>query len=379
MIVKSLKCSINSAVATYTIHEHRIYNQGVDKIIFLVYNVFSDRVAETREACDRGSSCGDSLTFLKGEAMPKPFLSFEAQINHLENNKNLTISDHDYAKKMLRQIGYFSLIGGYKTPFKNPTTKKYKDGTTLEDIVALYKFDENLRELFLKYILQIERHMRSLLSYYFTDKHGEQQIHYLNPANYTSSPKHAAKVARLISTLDTLANRNSDYPYINHQRITYGNVPLWVLVGAISFGSLSKFYSYTTQDLKIKVSKNFDKVNEKQLEQYLSVITKFRNVCAHNERLYSYNTRDDIPDTDTHKKLGIPQKGSQYTCGKRDLFALVISFRYLLPDEDFKKFKASLSRILKHYIDSTTAMTEIDLYKYMGFPANWKKISSYRK
>jgi len=186
-------------------------------------------------------------------------------------------------------------------------------------------------------------------------------------------------VARLISTLDTLANRNSDYPYINHQRITYGNVPLWVLVGAISFGSLSKFYSYTTQDLKVKVSKNFDKVNEKQLEQYLSVITKFRNVCAHNERLYSYNTRDDIPDTDIHKKLGIPQKGSQYTYGKRDLFALVIAFRYLLPNEDFKKFKASLLRILKHYIDSTSAMTEIDLYKYMGFPANWKKIYAYRK
>lgn len=311
--------------------------------------------------------------------MAKPFLSFDDQIDHLENNKNLTIFDHDYARRVLKQIGYFSLVGGYKTPFKNPTTRKYKDGTTLEDIVALYKFDENLRELFLKYILQIERHMRSLLSYYFTDKHGEQQIHYLNPANYTNNPKHTANVTRLISTLDTLANRNSDYPYINHQRITYGNVPLWVLVGAISFGSLSKFYSLVTPDIKVKVSKNFEKVNEKQLEQHLTVITKFRNVCAHNERLYLYNTRDDIPDTDIHKKLGIPKNGSQYTYGKRDLFALVISFRYLLPDEDFKKFKASLSRILKHYIDSTTAMTEIDLYKYMGFPANWKKISSYRK
>ena len=69
--------------------------------------------------------------------MPKPILSFEAQINHLEKNKNLTISDHDYTKRMLRQIGYFGLIGGYKTPFKNPTTKKYKNGTTFEDIVAL--------------------------------------------------------------------------------------------------------------------------------------------------------------------------------------------------------------------------------------------------
>ena len=51
--------------------------------------------------------------------MPKPFLSFDAQINHLEHTKNLTIPDHDYAKKMLQQIGYFGLIGGYKTPFKN--------------------------------------------------------------------------------------------------------------------------------------------------------------------------------------------------------------------------------------------------------------------
>lgn len=311
--------------------------------------------------------------------MPKPFLSFSDQIAHLENNKNLIISDHDFAQSMLRQLGYFSLIGGYKTPFKNPTTKKYKDGTNFEDIVALYKFDENLRELFLKYILQIERHLRSLLSYYFTEKHGEQQMHYLNSANYTQNPRYAADVARLIATLDKLANRNSDYPYINHQRNTYGNVPLWVLVNGITFGTLSKFYSFTTQDLKVKISKNFDKVNEKQLEQYLSVITKFRNVCAHNERLYSYQTRNDIPNTSIHQKLCISQNGTQYTCGKHDLFAVVIAFRYLLPDADFKKFKVSLSRILKHYLESSGAMSETDLYRYMGFPSNWKKISSYRK
>lgn len=310
--------------------------------------------------------------------MPKPFLSFDDQITHLETNKNLTITDRDYAKAMLRQIGYFSLIGGYKTPFKNPTTKKYIDGTTFENIVALYKFDENLRELFLKYILQIERHLRSLISYYFTDKHGEDQAHYINPANYTSDPRLANDVARLISTLDNLANRNSDYPYINHQRNTYHNVPLWVLINGVTFGTLSKLYSLTTQDLKVKVSKNFDKVNEKQLEQYLSVITKFRNVCAHNERLYSYQTRNDIPNTAIHAKLGIPKVGTQYTCGKRDLFAVVIAFRYLLPDCDFKKFKASLSRILKHYLD-TGAMSEADLYRYMGFPSSWKKISTYRK
>ena len=80
--------------------------------------------------------------------MAKPFLSFEAQLNKLENEKGLVINNRTYAEEKLREIGYFGLIGGYKKPFKNPTTRKYRNGVTFEDIVALYKFDENLRELF---------------------------------------------------------------------------------------------------------------------------------------------------------------------------------------------------------------------------------------
>lgn len=311
--------------------------------------------------------------------MPKPFLSFEAQIHYLETDKNLRIPDHEYAKTMLKRIGYFSLIGGYKLPFKNPTTQKYQDGTRFEDIVALYHFDENLRELFLKYILKIERHIRALLSYHFTEKYGEQQSEYLNPANYAMSHKNADGINRLVSALGKLANHNSDYPYINHQRQAYGNVPLWVLFNGVTFGSLSKFYGFTTQDIQSKVAKNFDKVNQKQLEQYLSVITKYRNVCAHGERLFSYQTRNDIPDTALHAKLGIPKNGSQYIMGKHDLFAVVITFRYLLPSEDFTRFKASLTSVIQHYLRSPGAMSDIDLYRYMGFPSNWKKLTAYKK
>lgn len=311
--------------------------------------------------------------------MAKIFLSYSDQISKLKNDKQLLIPDTAYAEEMLKQIGYFSLINGYKDPFKNRTTKKYRNGTTFNDIVALYKLDENLRELFLEYILKIERHIRSLLSYYFTEKHGESQNCYLDPSNYTTFPKHRGDVTRLIGVLSKLANQSCDYPYINHQRTAYGNVPLWVLVNGITFGSLSKFYALVTQDIKAKVSKNFGGVNEKQLEQYLTVITKFRNVCAHNERLYSFRTRDAIPNTPLHKKLGIPQKGTQYSMGKQDLFALVIAFRYLLPNEDFKKFKQSLTRILSRYCSDQTAITETNLLNYMGFPANWKRITRYQK
>lgn len=88
--------------------------------------------------------------------MPKIFLSYDQQIEKLKNEKNLQIDDEAYAKEILRQTSYYSLIGGYKDIFKNPTTKKYKDGTRFEDIVELYYFDESLRQLLLRYLIKVE-------------------------------------------------------------------------------------------------------------------------------------------------------------------------------------------------------------------------------
>jgi abortive infection bacteriophage resistance protein len=80
----------------------------------------------------------------------KPFLTIEQQIHMLREDKRLLIADEDFAAECLKSIGYFALIGGYKAPFKDLTTGLYKTGTRFEDIFALYEFDENLRELFLR-------------------------------------------------------------------------------------------------------------------------------------------------------------------------------------------------------------------------------------
>ena len=108
-------------------------------------------------------------------------------------------------------------------------------------------------------------------------------------------------------------------------------------------------------------------------------MNKFRIVCAHGERLYSYHTRNDIPDTVLHQKLEIPKSGTQYSMGKHDLFAMVIAFRYLLPHNDFKRFKASLTSLIRHYLNTSGSMDKTTLYTYMGFPSNWNKITAYKK
>lgn len=84
--------------------------------------------------------------------MAKPFFTYDQQIKKLVNEKHLQISDSTYAKTVLKNISYFSLIGGYKTPFINPMTRIYQNKTSFEDILALYQFDLSLRELVFKYL-----------------------------------------------------------------------------------------------------------------------------------------------------------------------------------------------------------------------------------
>jgi abortive infection bacteriophage resistance protein len=305
----------------------------------------------------------------------KPFLSYEQQLDKLQNEKNLIITDRGYAERTLKRIGYFALVSGYKTLLRNPTTKKYKDGVTFEEIVALYNFDTNLRALFMKHLLQIEQNMRSLLSYYFTEENGSLQSAYLSYDKYDAAPKNRRGIENLIAILRDIAFNATEYPYITHQRRKYANVPLWVLAKVLTFGKISKMYQYYPPKLRSKISKEFGYVREKALGQFLRVLTKFRNVCAHNERLFSYSTMDNIPDTPLHEALNISKKRSQYICGKRDLFSVVIAFRYLLPDDDFRSYLMQLSALIKSATAKIEHISKNELLREMGFPENWIDIS----
>lgn len=312
--------------------------------------------------------------------MPKIFLNYDQQIDKLKNEKNLRIDDTAYAKNILRQTSYYSLIGGYKDIFKNPTTKKYKDGTRFEDIVELYYFDEILRQLFLRYIIKVENELKSQVSYYFTEKYGESQNEYPDSVNYNYiGKKNQRDINKLIKILDGYVKESTDYNYINHAKRKHGNVPLWVLTNALTFGNISKMYMLLQQDIQIKISKNYPCINERQMISILTVMVKFRNVCAHGERLFTYKTNDSIPDLPIHKKMNIVRKGTQYVNGKNDLFSIVIALMYLLNDEWFKEFINELKTLIDKYLSKYDSIEEQELYEKMGFPPNWKKITKYGK
>lgn len=220
-------------------------------------------------------------------AIPQKFLTFPQQVTFLKKDKHIAISDDLYAEDMLQRIGYFSLIDGYKQLFRIPLTKKYKPGTSFHEIVALYQFDTELRGLFLKYLLQVERHIGNLIAYYFTESHGISQSEYMNPHHYTTNPQYQKTINGLMKKLYGSIT-TTECEYINHYKNQYNNIPLWVTVNMLTFGSLSKMYTVLPQSLRAKICKHFPSVNQRQLERYLSVLTKYRNVCAHGDRLFTY-------------------------------------------------------------------------------------------
>ncbi len=307
--------------------------------------------------------------------MSQAFMTYEQQIDKLINEKQLTITDREYATKMLEKISYYSLIGGYKSMFLQPATKKYKYGVTFEEIVSFYNFDEKLRNLFFKYILQVERQLKSMISYYFSEKYGESQEAYLDPKHF-NYVNHKNDVNKLISTLKDIVTLPSEHTYIKYHIDKYGNVPLWVTVNAMTIGQVSAIYQFMTQDIQAKISKEYANLKEGQLNQVIKTATKCRNVCAHGERLYNFRKMGNFPDTTVHEKLHIKKKnGKEYIFGKHDLFAVVIALKYLTEEDEFREFINLLDLLVKNTLKECPHITEGQLLKEMGFPVNWAEIA----
>ena len=307
-----------------------------------------------------------------GDTMNKPFKTYDELLDFLENEKELNIKDRAAAKTVLSKISYYSLINGYKDIFKNKTTGYYKKGTCFDDIYNLYKFDRDLRSVFLKYILIAEKSVKTALAYYFSELYGESQNEYCDIKNYDVIPQNSQSIKKLISIFTYNLSGKTDYTYINHYLSVHGNVPLWIMVQVLTLGQFSHLFDYLKATTPIKVCKDYHNISRNQMHSFLSVMTKHRNVCAHGDRFYNYKTKDSISDTLVHGKLKIPMHNGRYVVGKDDVFAEVIILKYLLDRDDYRDFQRELSLCFNKYKPGK------EIVEQMGFPSNWKSIIRYR-
>ncbi len=312
----------------------------------------------------------------------KDFKTYGEQIELLKS-RGLVIENEQFTLEKLEEDNYYSIINGYKDLFLDKfDNNKYLENTTFEEIYALFEFDRNIKSILLKNILAVENILRTLIAYNFSEKYGNDN--YLKIDNFEtlkgsgcSQKKYQERVEqiqKLICNMQLdISNNIKKKPYINHYILNYGFVPLWVLVNSISLGRLSQFYSLMDQAVRIKVSVHWN-VMEKDLNQFVKNLSYFRNLCAHDERLYNAVNNQNIPNTIYHSNLNLNKISNNYIQGKNDLFSLVITLKILLPKE---KFNTLCNQLEGRMISLTKKINNIkvdSVFNCMGFPKNWLDI-----
>ena len=303
----------------------------------------------------------------------KIFKTLDEHIEILEE-KGLIIEDVDYAKEILFRENYF-FISGYRHLFMRHNDKdRFIRGTTFDELYGMFVFDRMIRNIMFKYILIVENNIKSIISYQMSKKYGFKEKDYLNPKNFTHDPLKTRQVRDILEkTRRQIRVNGKEHTATMHYLTNYGYIPMWILVKVLSFGIVSELYNILKLEDKESIA-NVYHLEPETLSIYLSLLSNFRNVCAHEDVLYDHRTQRMIPDCKYHELLGIEKTDDEYIFGKNDLFAIVIILKQMLTEEEFREFAYELGYEIDVLDGRVDTVPLISILNRIGFPENWRDI-----
>lgn len=281
----------------------------------------------------------------------QPSLSIDEQVENLKT-LGLVISDEDYARHILNDISYFRLIKAYSLGFK-AKNGDYDEGVTFEQIVELYLFNANFRQITFAEIEKIEVNVRCRIANYFAETYGV--LGYMNSENFVDEEYHRS----FLEDIKEEVGRNSKAPFVKNFRTNYegGDLPICALVEVFSFGTLSKFYKNMKNTDKKAVAKSFG-IGYTYLESWLESISYVHNICAHYGRLYNAKLS---------KTPILYKEYSQQGIGNNRMFGVLLCMRHiLLHDKHWNLYVDQIEALIEKY-------EKVDV-RTMGFTDNWKEL-----
>lgn len=307
----------------------------------------------------------------------KVFKTYNEQLSILANRGIVLKDKYAYkkAKNIIQREGYYKLINGYKAPFldSDADSERFLSGCTIDEIFALYCFDRDLREIFLRHILHVETNTKSLIAYTISEKYGHEN--YLLYTNFNTKKKDANKeISAVISDLHSAISKNHNDPCIRHYLQNHGYVPMWVLNNVLTLGNVSRLFSVMKIEDRQSISKVF-KILDTSMESFLHTLSIIRNFCAHGNRLYCIRTTRPVVNTPIHDNLKIEKStAGEFISGKRDLFSGVIALRYFLSAKEFVRFQTELTGAINKLDTKLHVISINSILDTMGFPVNWKDV-----
>lgn len=326
--------------------------------------------------------------------MAKPFKSLNTQLKILRR-RNVIINNGSKAKDILSRENYYCLINGYKRIFIDEAeTKKrnddwYKNGTTFENIYCLYEFDRDLRNIVLKYILKSEQSIKAKVSYFFSLEHPKEPFSYFNINNYQHD--NYPQATSLISQLSNVAKKHSDendlYSPFPHYFREHQELPLWVLITKMTFGETVALFYNMPDSVKTIIIGTFikefhnhssfplispTKQHVKDFNNLLNALNRFRNICAHEDRLFDYKAVNSKGKFINVSYFYYPSSVSRVYDGR--VFDLILILRFFLTKRDYMNLILVLGKRINKLSEELSQPTFNKILIEMGFPKNWDDI-----
>lgn len=280
------------------------------------------------------------------------------QIEKLQS-RGLRIDNLGKAAHFLSNISYYRLRA-YTYPFQDnkKENKPFKTALSLDDIIALYVFDRQLRLLIFDAIEKIEVSFRTQIIYHYALAHGSHW--HLKPELYNNPLYFAEHIASLESEII-----RSNETFIKHYKQKYSKPttpPCWMSLEVSSMGLLSKLFKNLKKDnLKNFVVHYYGLKDVDLFCNWMFCLSILRNTCAHHGRVW--NRR--LPEIAIPKKTLHPYvHNKQFYTNKT--YAVLCNIVYLLnrisPDH---LFKVKLIELMKK--------CPLAQEREMGFPNDWKE------
>ena len=303
----------------------------------------------------------------------KTFKNLDEQIEILKS-RGLVINDLEEAKDILLRENYF-FLSGYRHLFNRSWKDiNFIEGTTFNELYSVFVFDRKMRNIFFQNLLIVENNIKSLISYQLSKKYGFKEKEYLDPKNFSRDPMKIRQVKDVLNKVKRQIRLNGkQHTATMHYITNYGYIPLWILVKVLSFGILSELYSILDTSDQMDIA-NFYNIDPETLSIYLTILSNYRNLCAHEDILYDHRTQKVIPDTKYHQKLEIEMTDNEYNYGKNDLFAVIIIMKQMLTKGEFRDFLSEISYEID-YLDGKINVIPIEnILNKIGFPKNYRDI-----
>jgi len=317
----------------------------------------------------------------------KPPLTADQQLDLLAD-RGLHINDRERARRLLEVTTLFRL-SPYMRPFQyaDDHEHRFRPGSQLADIVYIYRFDSDLRQLVMVGIERIEVAVRACISNHMAPRYGthwyldrrlfkraykyERLLADLAAMQRNEIEKYNREAERIRSTsvdevtkAERLENRKRDN-YARYYSLTYSEpseLPSWAMLEELSFGALSHLYGGLAKDRDRKVIARRFGVPHGVLVSWLHTLTFVRNVCAHHSRLWNRELAispkwpERLPGPNGRASGGVSRR--VFTV----LMLLVYLTREISPDT---RWPGRLQALLKEY-------RHVPLQP-MGFTTDWEE------